>query len=152
MYEFGGGTIFPLKCRIGYTQGVFDMFHIGHLNLLNHAKEKCDFLIVGVNRDELVRQYKHKLPVVGEAARREIVSNIKAVDKCFLVDTLDKVSLWKQIKYDYIFIGDDWKGNERWARTGKDLAEYGVKLIYLPYTKDVSSTLLRDEKGNEVEG
>ena len=145
---YGGGTP-ASRCYIGYTQGVFDMFHIGHLN---HAKEKCDYLIVGVNKDALVRQYKNKTPVVGENERLAIVSNIKSVDQCVLVDTLDKVALWKQLRFDRIFIGDDWKGNPRWIRTEKDLAQYGVKLVYLPYTKNVSSTMLRGEHENRVEG
>ena len=148
---YGGGTPAP-GCRIGYTQGVFDMFHIGHLNLLKHAKEKCDYLIVGVNKDSLVYQYKHKTPVVAENERLQIVSSIRFVDRCVLVDTLDKVALWEKLHFDSIFIGDDWKGNARWMQTEKDLATYGVKLTYLPYTKDVSSTMLRGEHENRVEG
>ena len=106
------------KYKVGYTQGVYDMFHIGHLRLLNRAKEQCETLIVGVNADRLVEAYKHKTPVIGEAERQEIVSNIKAVDRCVIADTLDKVKIWEQLHFDAIFIGDDWKGNERWARTG----------------------------------
>ena len=78
------------KYKVGYTQGVYDMFHIGHLNLLNHAKEYCDCLIVGVNSDELVQSYKHKTPVIKQEERRTIVTNIKAVDKCIIATTLDK--------------------------------------------------------------
>jgi glycerol-3-phosphate cytidylyltransferase len=93
------------------------MFHIGHLNLINHAKEYCDYLIVGVNADELVQSYKHKTPVVNQEERKTIVANIKAVDDCIIAYTLDKVDMWKDIKFDAIFIGDDWKGNERWLQT-----------------------------------
>ncbi|MBQ3704981.1 MAG: adenylyltransferase/cytidyltransferase family protein [Clostridia bacterium] len=135
------------KYKIGYTQGVFDMFHIGHLNLLNHAKEMCDYLIVGVNSDRLVEEYKHKSTVIKENDRLAIVSNIKAVDQCFLTDTLDKLAILQQIRYDVIFIGDDWKGNERWEKTERDLQKEGIDLIYLPHTAGVSSTSLREIKG-----
>ncbi len=138
--------------KIGYTQGVFDMFHIGHLNLINHAKEYCDYLIVGVNRDALVWSYKRKHPVVCENERRVIVDNIKAVNQCILVNTLDKVDLWQELHFDCVFIGDDWKGNERWKQTEMDLAKFAVKVMYLPYTKDISSTLMRIQKENRVEG
>ncbi|MBQ6222760.1 MAG: adenylyltransferase/cytidyltransferase family protein [Solobacterium sp.] len=138
------------KYKVGYTQGVYDMFHIGHLNLLNHAKEHCDYLIVGVNADELVEDYKHKLPVIHEQDRFEIVSNIKAVDECKIVYTLDKVELWKQLHFDAIFIGDDWKGNARWEKTAEDLAVYGVDVVFLPYTQGVNSTMLRPEKDHRV--
>ena len=131
------------KYKVGYTQGVYDMFHIGHLNLLNNARELCEHLIVGVNSDELVTQYKHKLPVIPEEERRMIVANIKAVDACEIVDTLDKVENYKRFHYDAVFIGDDWKGNARWTQTEKDLAPYGVDVVYLPHTKGVCSTELR---------
>ena len=131
------------KYKVGYTQGVYDMFHIGHLNLLNNARDLCEHLIVGVNSDELVTQYKHKLPVIPEDERRLIVANIKAVDACEIVDTLDKVENYKRFHYDVVFIGDDWKGNARWTQTEKDLAPYGVDVVYLPHTKGVCSTDLR---------
>lgn len=131
------------KYKVGYTQGVYDMFHIGHLNLLNNARELCEHLIVGVNSDELVTQYKHKLPVIPEEERRMIVANIKAVDACEIVDTLDKVENYKRFHYDAVFIGDDWKGNARWTQTEKDLAPYGVDVVYLPHTQGICSTELR---------
>ena len=139
------------KYRIGYTQGVYDMFHIGHLNLINHAKERCDYLIVGVNSDRLVADYKHRAPVIRQDERKAIVSNLKAVDKCVIVDTLYKAELWKQFHFDVVFIGDDWKGSPRWLQTEKDLEACGVEVIYLPYTKGVSSTVLRPENENKVE-
>ena len=139
------------KYKIGYTQGVYDMFHIGHLNLLNHAKEYCEYLIVGVNSDELVKSYKMKTPVISETDRQAIVSNIKAVDKCVIAHSLDKVLMWKDLHFNAIFIGDDWKGNARWAQTEIDLATYGAKVVYLPYTQDISSTILRLEKENKID-
>lgn len=140
------------KYKVGYTQGVYDMFHIGHLNLINHAKQYCECLIVGVNADELVKSYKNKIPVINQEQRRMIVENIKAVDKCVIVNTLDKVNVWKEYHFDAIFIGDDWRGNQRWAQTELDLAEYGAEVVYLPHTEGVSSTMLRDESANTVEG
>ena len=131
------------KYKIGYTQGVYDMFHIGHLNLINHAKEYCDYLIVGVNSDELVQIYKHKIPVIRENERAEIVRNIKAVDEVVITNTLDKTEMLKRYNFDAIFIGDDWKGNPRWEQTKIDLAKYGVDLVFLPHTDGVSSSDLR---------
>lgn len=139
------------KYKIGYTQGVYDMFHIGHLNLINRAKDRCDYLIVGVNSDQLVETYKRRAPVICQDEREAIVSNLKAVDKCVIVSTLDKVELWKLFHFEVVFIGDDWKGSPRWLQTEKDLAPCGVKVVYLPYTKGVSSTVLRPENENKVE-
>ena len=139
------------KYKRGYTQGVFDMFHVGHLNLLNNAKQYCDYLIVGVNADELVRSYKNKTPVINEKDRQTIVSNIKAVDECVIADTLDKEIALQRYGFDAIFIGDDWKGNARWEQTGRVLASHGVDLIFLPHTPGVSSTELRPEEQKKIE-
>ena len=139
------------KYKIGYTQGVYDMFHIGHLNLINHAKEYCDYLIVGVNSDELVKTYKNKTPVINQEERRTIVANIKAVDECIIAVTLDKMETWKQLHFDAVFIGDDWKGDARWEQTRVDLAEVGADVVFLPHTDGVTSTMLRPEKENSVE-
>jgi glycerol-3-phosphate cytidylyltransferase len=139
------------KYKIGYTQGVYDMFHIGHLNLINKAKEQCERLIVGVNSDKLVAEYKHKIPVVNEVNRSIIVGNIKAVDECVIVNTLDKVETLKQLNFNAIFIGDDWYGDPRWMHTAQQLAEYGVDVVFLPHTSGVSSTELRTKTGCQVE-
>ena len=140
------------KYKLGYTQGVYDMFHIGHLNLLNNAKELCEFLIVGINTDELVEKYKNKRPIVNEDERRLIVENIKAVDRCILVSTLDKIEIHKKIPFEVIFIGDDWKGNERWGNTEKELAPRGAEVYYIPHTKGISSTHLRLVENERVGG
>lgn len=138
--------------KIGYTQGVFDMFHIGHLNLINNAKAQCEKLIVGVNSDELVREYKNRMPVIREEARAEIIRNLKSVDECVIVSTLDKVQLYDQYKFDVVFIGDDWKGSNRWNKTEEELKKnYGINVIYLPHTPDISSTILRDERENSID-
>lgn len=130
--------------KVGYTQGTFDMFHVGHLNLLNHAKEHCDYLIVGVNADELVEEYKHKTPVINEIERAEIVRNIKAVDRCEITHTLDKTKAHERFRFDAIFIGDDWKGNSRWQQTEEEMNKIGVDLVYLPHTSGISSTALTE--------
>lgn len=140
------------RYKIGYTQGVFDMFHIGHLNIINKAKEQCEYLIVGVNSDELVKTYKHKETVINEKDRKEIISNLKAVDECFIVETLDKLVIHQQIHFDAIFIGNDWIGNPRWMNTKNELAKIGVDVIFLPHTEGVSSTILKTKFLNQIEG
>ena len=139
------------KYRIGYTQGVYDMFHIGHLNLINNAKAQCDYLIVGVNSDALVEQYKHKKPVICEAERQAIVGSIKGVDECVIAHTLDKLEALDRFHFDAIFIGDDWKGNPRWEQTGEDMRQRGAELVFLPYTKGISSTELRPVEQERIE-
>lgn len=139
------------KYKIGYTQGVYDMFHIGHLNLINKAKEQCEYLIVGVNSDELVRAYKHKDTVIKEKERAEIVRNIKAVDDCIIVDVLDKIELFKKLGFNAVFIGGDWYGNPRWMQTKEDLARLGVDVVFLPHTDGISSTMLKQESKNKIE-
>ena len=138
------------RYKKGYTQGVYDMFHVGHLNLINKAKEQCDYLIVGVNSDLLVKSYKHKETVIKEQDRVEIVRNLKAVNEAIIVDTLDKVELFGKLNFDAIFIGDDWYGHPRWMQTKDDLAQLGVDVVFLPHTDGVSSTMLRPNRKNSV--
>lgn len=139
------------KYRIGYTQGVYDMFHIGHLNILNSAKEQCEYLIVGINSDNLVESYKMKKPVINEKERCLIVSNIRAVDECYVVDTLDKVAMLNRFHFNAIFIGDDWKGDLRWKKTQEEMADLGVDVVFLPHTDGISSTILRPKSGECVD-
>lgn len=139
------------KYKRGYTQGVYDMFHVGHLNLINNAKKQCDYLIVGVNADSLVEEYKHKKPVIAQENRRIIVENIKSVDEAVIADTLDKVKQYNTYRFDVVFIGDDWKNDCRWQKTKEDLKKYGVDVVFLPYTKEVCSTELRKVKDEQVE-
>lgn len=138
------------RYKIGYTQGVYDMFHIGHLNLINNAKKYCDYLIVGVNADELVQTYKNKTPVINENNRLKIVENLKAVDKAIIAHTLDKKVSHDELGFDVIFIGNDWEGNPRWEKTKLEMEKIGVELIFLPHTDGVSSTDLRIIKNNKV--
>ena len=130
------------KYKIGYTQGTFDLFHIGHLNLINNAKKYCDYLIVGVNSDELVMQYKNKKTNINENDRATIVGAIKGVDKVVITKTLDKMAVHKSINFDAIFIGDDWKGNDRWKKTEEELANINVDVVFLPHTDGISTTML----------
>ena len=139
------------KYNLGYTQGVFDMFHVGHLNLIKNAQRLCNTLIVGVNSDSLVQSYKNKKPVINERERVQIVNNIKGVKFAEVVDTLDKMALQQKFGFDVVFIGDDWKGTPRWNETEKNLNKIGVEVIYLPYTMGLSSTELRNIKDNRVE-
>ncbi len=138
------------KYNIGYTQGTYDMFHIGHLNLLRQAKERCERLIVGINSDALVQQYKNKTPVVNEHDRMEIVRELRCVDEVVKCDTLKKTDAWEKLHFDAIFIGNDWKGNARWAQTEKDLAPLGAEVVYLRHTDGISSTLLRASENNKI--
>ena len=138
------------KYKIGFTQGTFDMFHIGHLNIIKNAHQQCDYLIVGVNSDSLVQDYKHKIPVIHELERAEIVRNIKGVDEVVITTTLDKVSAWNNYHFDAIFIGDDWKGNPRWESTVTELKRLGADVVFLPHTDGISSTILRIEKDGAV--
>ncbi len=139
------------KYKIGYTQGTFDMFHIGHLNLINNAKKYCDYLIVGVNSDSLVMEYKQKATVICQQHRELIVHNLKAVDDTFIANTLDKEEILRSVKYDAIFIGDDWADNKRWLDTKEKLGKLGVDVVFLPHTDNISSTILRDKEKNAIE-
>lgn len=134
---------------IGYTTGVFDMFHIGHLNILKRAKEKCDFLIVGVSTDEVVQKYKNKIPIVPFAERVEIVSAIKYVDQVVAQETMDKMEAWEKLHFNVLFHGDDWKGSNMYNSIEKRLEEVGVEVVFLPHTDGISSTILRDRLNEE---
>ena len=138
------------KYKKGYTQGTFDMFHVGHLNIINNAKAQCEYLVVGVNSDALVQEYKRKTPVINQSDRSKIVSNIKAVDEVLIAETLDKEEQLKMVGFDAIFIGDDWKGNTRWEETRKCLAKKNVDVVFLPHTEGVSSTELRVVKDEKI--
>ena len=142
------------KYKIGYTTGVFDMFHIGHLNLLKRAKEQCDFLIVGVSTDEIVQEYKNKTPIIPYEERKEIVAAIKYVDKVVAQKSMDKYIACKKEKFDVIFHGDDWKNSEMYIEMEQKLKIVGVEFVYFPYTQGTSSTILKQKitsKGDECE-
>ena len=130
---------------IGYTQGTFDMFHIGHLNLIRNARAQCDYLIVGVNSDELVKAYKDKAAIVPFLERMDIIGALRFVDEVVQCDSLDKVEKQKQYHFNKLFIGDDWKGNARWEKTEEQMRELGAEVVYLPHTEGTNSTLLREK-------
>lgn len=132
------------KYKIGYTSGVYDMFHIGHLNILKKAKDQCDFLIVGVTTDALCEQRKHKIPIICESDRATIVESIKYVDKVILQEDMDKLAVVKKYHVNAVFVGSDWKGTPSWEQYEKDFAQYGCKVEYLDHTDGISSTILRE--------
>ena len=129
---------------IGYTTGVFDMFHIGHLNILRRAKEQCDFLIVGVSTDELVEHDKHKTPIISFEERCAIVDAIKYVDKVVPQPDKNKMAAWERYHFNKMFVGSDWKGTDAWNGFEKQFAPLGVEIIYLSHTDGVSSSMLRE--------
>lgn len=129
--------------KVGYTAGVYDMFHVGHLNLLKRAKEMCDYLIVAVTTDELTA-YKNTKAVIPFEDRCAIIEAIKYVDKVVPQVDMDKMAAWERNKFDVMFVGDDWKGTDKWNQLEKDFAKVGVDIVYFPYTKKISSTKLRE--------
>ena len=133
--------------KIGYTCGVFDLLHVGHLNLLERAKEHCDYLIVGVCSDEYVRVCKGKEAVIGECDRTRLLAALKCVDKAEIVsidETYDKMLAWKRFGFNVLFSGSDWKGTAAWNEYEKQLAEINCDVVYFDHTDGISSTILRE--------
>ena len=129
---------------IGYTTGVFDMFHIGHLNILKRAKEQCDYLIVGVTTDQLCLERKKKLPVIPENDRIEIVRAIRYVDEAVFQEDMNKRRAVEEFHVNKVFVGSDWKGTPAWEQYEMEFAELGCQVVYLDYTQGISSTQLRE--------
>lgn len=129
--------------RIGYAPGVYDLFHIGHLNILRHAKDHCDFLIAGVVSDEMCELAKGRPPVIPLAERLEIVSHISFVDQAVAEVVPSKVDAWRSLHFDVLFKGDDWRGTEKGRALERDFAALGVEIVYFPYTMHTSSSVLR---------
>ena len=129
---------------IGYTTGVYDMFHIGHLNILRRAKEQCDFLIVGVSTDQLVEKEKSKTPIIPFGNRCAIVEAIKYVDQVVPQEDKNKYAAWERLHFNKMFVGSDWQGSPQWQRFEEQFRPLGVEIVYLPHTDGISSTLLRD--------
>jgi glycerol-3-phosphate cytidylyltransferase len=132
-----------LISRMGYAPGSFDRFHIGHLNLLRKAKDQCDFLIAGIASDELLIVLKGIVPVIPFAERLEIVRSIRFVDAAFPAMKNDKLEIWRELRFDVLFKGDDWRGTEKDDRLERDFAAVGVDVVYFPYTRSTSSSTLR---------
>ncbi len=133
------------KYKIGYTTGVFDMFHIGHLNILRRAKEQCETLIVGVTTDDLCYKRKHKYPIINEKERMEIVGAIRYVDKVVSQSDMEKIRPVKELGVDVVFVGSDWRGTEAWSHYEKDFASVGCTVVYLDHTDGISSTILSEK-------
>lgn len=132
------------KYKIGYTTGVYDMFHIGHLNIIKAAKQQCDYLIVGVSTDEVVESYKGKAPIIKFEERVAIVEAIKYVDQVVPQTTMDKMDAYNKLKFDVLFHGSDWKGSTMYDKIIKEFSEVGVDVVFLPHTDGVSSTMLSE--------
>lgn len=132
------------KYNVGYTAGVFDLFHIGHLNILKKAREQCDYLIVAVSTDELVYKYKNKRPIIPFEERCEIIRSIKYVDKVVPQTDRDKIKAYLEYRFDAMFVGDDWRGSTVFNEVETYMKEHGGEVIYIPYTSNVSSTILKE--------
>ena len=130
---------------IGYTTGVYDMFHIGHLNILKRAKEQCDYLIVGVSTDELVQREKNKIPIISFEERCAIVGAIRYVDQVVPQFDKNKFEAWEKYHFNKMFVGSDWKGTEAWNIFEEQFRPLGVEIVYLEHTDGISSTILRDK-------
>ena len=131
--------------KVGYTTGVYDMFHIGHLNILKRAKEQCETLIVGVTTDELRYKRKKNYPIINENDRMSIIAAIRYVDKVVHQIDMDKVRQVKEFGVDVVFVGSDWKGTEAWNKYEREYAKIGCKVVYLDHTDGISSTILREK-------
>lgn len=140
------------KYKVGYTAGVYDLFHIGHLNIIKKAKEQCEYLIVAVSTDELVQKYKYKTPVIPYEERKAIVESIKYVDEVVPQVNRDKIAAYDKYKFDVMFVGDDWKGSDVFEKVDAYMHERGGCVEYIPYTKNVSSTLLKEVLNKIYEG
>jgi glycerol-3-phosphate cytidylyltransferase len=136
--------------RVGYAPGVYDMFHIGHLNILRNSRLACDYLIAGVASDDLSRRVKGKSPVIPLAERLEIVRSIRYVDDAVEDNSRNKIEMWHQLRFDVIIKGDDWRGTEKGRRLEEEFADLDVEVFYLPYTVQTSSTMLRQALNLEI--
>ncbi|WP_341393936.1 adenylyltransferase/cytidyltransferase family protein [Arthrobacter sp. G119Y2] len=132
-----------MTVRIGYASGVYDLFHIGHLNLLKHARSQCDYLIAGVASTDMTQRLKGTTPVVPLAERVEIVRSVRYVDDVVVDEHLNKAETWREVGFNVFFKGDDWRGTEKGDRLERDMARIGVQVVYFPYTVSTSSTVLR---------
>lgn len=135
---------------IGYTTGVYDMFHVGHLNILKRAKEQCDYLIVGVSTDELVQHDKNKTPIIPFIDRCKIVEAIKYVDKVVPQENKNKFEAWEKYKFDKMFVGSDWEGSAIWKKFEEEFEPVGVKIVYLDHTDGISSSILRERLNDKT--
>ena len=134
----------------GYTSGVFDLFHIGHLNILKSAKSQCDYLIVAVTTDELCSIRKRKDPIIPFNERIEIIKSLKYVDEVTTQNTMNKIDAWTKLRFDKMFVGSDWKGTEKWNNLEIEFSKIGVEVVYFPYTNSTSSSIIRKILGEKI--
>jgi len=127
---------------IGYTTGVFDLFHVGHARILKNARALCDRLIVGVSTDELVWDYKQKKPVIPFNERLEVVASNRYVDVAVAQVNRDKMEAWQRYKFQRMFVGDDWFKSDKWQGLDKEFEDLGVEIVYFPYTESTSSSMI----------
>ena len=145
----------PKPYNIGLLMGVFDLFHIGHLNLIRRAKEQCKYLRIGVLSDKLVHEFKHIYPIIPQDERMEILRALRYVDEVILLESRKEVSRlyeWHKRPFDCFFSGDDYADNTYWAWEKEELKKLGADMVFFPYTKKRSSSMIRkelQEKGNE---
>ena len=142
----------PSKGRIGYVPGVYDLFHIGHLNVLRNARQFCDYLIAGVVSDEVAQRNKGIHPVVPIDERLAIVAGCRYVDEAVVEDTTHKLDMWEKLRFHVIVKGDDWRNTDRGDKLESDFAAVGVDVAYVPYTQQTSSTMLRRLLARELDG
>jgi len=138
--------------RIGYAPGAYDLFHVGHLNILRHAKSRCDYLVAGVVSDDMCALTKGRRPIIPLEERLEIVRNVKFVDDVYAEMTPEKLDSWRELHFTHIFKGDDWRGTRKGEKLESDFASFGVEVIYFPYTVHTSSTMLRRVLSTLAEG
>ena len=132
-----------MPTRVGYAPGAYDLFHVGHLNILRHARSRCDYLIAGVVSDEMCELTKGRRPVIPLVERLEIVSHISFVDQAVVELVPDKLETWRSVQFDVLFKGDDWRGTAKGIKLEQDFAAVGVDVVYFPYTMHTSSSMLR---------
>lgn len=136
------------KYKIGYTTGVFDLFHIGHLNIIKLSKKQCEYLIVGVSTDELAISYKGKKPIIPFDERIQIIRAIRYVDEVVVQDTMDKMVAWEKYRFNALFHGDDWRGSKLYEEIEQKFERVGVDVVYFPYTQGTSSTIIKNHLYN----
>lgn len=133
------------KYKLGYTSGVYDMFHVGHLNILEQAKSQCEYLIVGVTTDDLCYERKKKKPIINQEDRIRIVRAIKYVDDVIFQESMDKLEIVNKYGIDVVFVGSDWRGTEAWDEYEKQFKQFGCDVVYIDHTNGISSTILREQ-------
>ena len=137
--------------KVGYIVGAFDLFHVGHVNILRNAKSMCDYLIVGLSTDEWVKNYKNQTVIIPFGQRKEMLMSCKFVDSVVSQEDFDDFKMWEKLNFDIIFVGDDWKESERFKELEKKFKAVNVKIVYFPYTKDVSTTTIKEKIKKEGE-